>query len=1536
MYKIDNPSVNQSSFFIFVITLLIGFTLSSVAADNFPGDALDFDGSDDYVVVTELTNLSGAEITIEYWFKGSNTKSAVRQQSDIYNYIVSGWADLHILSNDGGTSNGIAIGSGAEDGNWHHISMTWQQNTTNGFKSYLDGALVAQRDSSDTPIPNLSSNLYFGSWNGTSEFMTGQLDEVRIWNVARTATQIRENIHLTLNGTESGLVSYYQFNEGAGTTASDITGGHDGTLQNGTSWVDSTVAIGSGGSYSQTVNSTGSVIFPGTNLSMNFTAKSGTDDFTVTKITLSPNIVPSDVDEVFDSQYWVIHQFGGGTFTADITFEVNENLSADDEANPAHIKLFKRNSTADGDWSPITRASSVDAAANTVAFRYLCPCSQFILVRDTDVQADDRPELLLMGIDDGAGENYFGLRIGRNVDFSGETSDWQGDTFPGLGLESTGGGLAMGYINDNNIPDVVFMYYNEGSGTNDLRYKVGFDFNVYDGSWCGWSDPIYGPILSDYSAGGGATIGYINDNERPDLVLMGIQEHTGGANNFWYYVGWDLDIDGNPAEWTTNAIPVGGIGWSTAGGGATIGYIDDDPRPDLILMGVDAPSGADYSKCMVGLNLDTDGRTQNWNSVLGRQLGYSNDGGGATLGYVNDNGIPDLILMAIDNPSEANYFWYHVCFDLGIDGQPESLGNIIIGPMFPGWETDGGGAALISEPLTAINLTSPTIGSNGKVNVALYEAVTFKVDFLENRFNATIAGAQWRKIVAGDTSANDGFEQTSTGEKQYTFTDVGDYIIYCRVIEEIQGRKSVSRTIAIPVCVWNRPTVASIPPQDRIDAGDVSWFAGKYVGVKEQSVRMMAAGATQNNDPNEQIERFLWDFNSDWSTVELEQPAGEVVSHIWDTATQSSQIRCKAITNYGVKSHANNETGQTFNLTIYDTVQVSAGGPYSGRANESLRLQGSMQNSYYNAVLQYQWRVDSVDPIPQFKGSAVDNGDSIQFTEAVNSQNGQAEYSDLPLSNYFSVTGEFWTGGGTGAGAFYIYLWANGTPLSEDEDKGQYAIAFNDSADEIRLLRAGALLANATLSLPLDDSVWRPFRVVFNEGKFQVYLDHWLKLTYNDGTGYEALLNNPANRFSGFGAYTGTQNNIHRVRNVTWTTGTPVATNNLGEAENVWTQEGTFLAGMTATVTTPEGIVLEGTELAEVRVEAGVPTAMPGGPYRGGIAGGNYSQVGFLGNHPDFVEADDVGKIQDWLWFFSDAGNNALKFDGQDDYVVVDPVSGFPTDAVTLEFWMKSSDLDGTPVSYASSSHTNELVISNPSNFEIAVAGVSTGPTEINAGDGKWHHIAVTWQSVDGQLKLYIDGAEVYQGNIATGSTLTGNGAFSAGEAFAGVIDEALLWGEVRSQSAIREDMGDKLTGEESGIVLYWQFEEGQGTFAGDSSIHDNNGTLMNMGPTSWTPEGRPTTVYGVWNPNHYYLKWGKYEVGLKVLAESGKWSSLATTEVDVADGRIAGYVRAADLRTPVRDVKLILASASFRSSRNTISASRKTSPSTIPGPGLY
>ncbi len=209
------------------------------------GNSLKFDGTNDVVVLDDnLKNAlnGGTAITVEYWFKGTNIQSAFRFQDISNAFVVAGWAGSstpkHIISVDGGTA-GVSIGNSVLDGNWHHIAMTWQKNTVNGFKSYVDGVIVDQRNSANANLPVVSQRPTLGGYfvaGASQEYMNGSLEEVRIWNTARTQAQIQAVMRSELVGNEANLLAYYNFNQGtaggnnAGVTAlPDLATGLAGT-----------------------------------------------------------------------------------------------------------------------------------------------------------------------------------------------------------------------------------------------------------------------------------------------------------------------------------------------------------------------------------------------------------------------------------------------------------------------------------------------------------------------------------------------------------------------------------------------------------------------------------------------------------------------------------------------------------------------------------------------------------------------------------------------------------------------------------------------------------------------------------------------------------------------------------------------------------------------------------------------------------------------------------------------------------------------------------------------------------------------------------------------------------------------------------------------------------------------------------------------------------------------------------------------------------------------------------------------------------
>jgi len=160
------------------------------------GQALDFDGNNDYVTLPSSVNSlvsARTEITLAGWYKGTDAESFIRLQPDSTAYIVIAWSATpkSVISTDGGTV-GLSYGSyNIQDGNWHHVAMTWKKNTTNGWVNYVDGSIANKKNSANVNLPTLIGASYLGTFDTASEFTTGKIDDVRIYNRALSADEIQ-------------------------------------------------------------------------------------------------------------------------------------------------------------------------------------------------------------------------------------------------------------------------------------------------------------------------------------------------------------------------------------------------------------------------------------------------------------------------------------------------------------------------------------------------------------------------------------------------------------------------------------------------------------------------------------------------------------------------------------------------------------------------------------------------------------------------------------------------------------------------------------------------------------------------------------------------------------------------------------------------------------------------------------------------------------------------------------------------------------------------------------------------------------------------------------------------------------------------------------------------------------------------------------------------------------------------------------------------------------------------------------------------
>ena len=111
-------------------------------------------------------------------------------------------------------------------GGWHHFAFSKR---ANGASLYIDGSLAANRDERLRPAVETGTFRIGQQWSGINEPWIGGIDDVRVWQTARTAEQIRDGVLKTLTGTEPDLLALWDFEDG---TARDRSANHfDGTMQ---------------------------------------------------------------------------------------------------------------------------------------------------------------------------------------------------------------------------------------------------------------------------------------------------------------------------------------------------------------------------------------------------------------------------------------------------------------------------------------------------------------------------------------------------------------------------------------------------------------------------------------------------------------------------------------------------------------------------------------------------------------------------------------------------------------------------------------------------------------------------------------------------------------------------------------------------------------------------------------------------------------------------------------------------------------------------------------------------------------------------------------------------------------------------------------------------------------------------------------------------------------------------------------------------------------------------------------------------------
>ncbi|MBL0340819.1 MAG: T9SS type A sorting domain-containing protein [Bacteroidetes bacterium] len=216
--------------------------------------AVNFNGIDDYISFGNDSNLNLEQFTVECWFKRSGAGVATNTGTDgaiAVPLVTKGTSESDNNTRDLNYFLGIdsitnVLTTDIEEGNfqhtpglnhpvygntpilwnvWYHAAMTFNGNQ---MSIYLNGQLeiavgLGVKVQSQS-IQHTGIGTALTSYGAAEGFFKGKIDEVRIWNYARTIREIQNSINTSISTPQAGLVANWDLDEGAGTFIYDSSG----------------------------------------------------------------------------------------------------------------------------------------------------------------------------------------------------------------------------------------------------------------------------------------------------------------------------------------------------------------------------------------------------------------------------------------------------------------------------------------------------------------------------------------------------------------------------------------------------------------------------------------------------------------------------------------------------------------------------------------------------------------------------------------------------------------------------------------------------------------------------------------------------------------------------------------------------------------------------------------------------------------------------------------------------------------------------------------------------------------------------------------------------------------------------------------------------------------------------------------------------------------------------------------------------------------------------------------------------------------
>lgn len=385
----------------FLAVLLVSASIINAQSNTIgPGIALSQDGADaNYINLGDVYNTINFPVSFEVWIYPTAFASPYngifatdsKNSGNYYGFYVritsTGKLAFEIGDGTGAGSTdrrGKVTSTAIVLNTWTHIAVV--ATSVTDIKFYFNGILQSavntDGSSAATNMVHNSNPAEYGRYATQFDInnFQGQMDDARLWTIARTETEIRANMCHKLTGTESGLAGYWNSDESyLSSTVNDLTiPAENGTVAGTVTKLTSSAPIGDVSTYQYVVD------WSGITLSLN---SPGGDKLKINKILNSPvgmhlyrvNSGPYYFDGLsgYTNYYYGVFSINGATdakYMATYIYSLMNGIATED--NEINSKLSIRNNSAVSTWGDA--AATLNTTGNKLTKKNVTSIKEFI------------------------------------------------------------------------------------------------------------------------------------------------------------------------------------------------------------------------------------------------------------------------------------------------------------------------------------------------------------------------------------------------------------------------------------------------------------------------------------------------------------------------------------------------------------------------------------------------------------------------------------------------------------------------------------------------------------------------------------------------------------------------------------------------------------------------------------------------------------------------------------------------------------------------------------------------------------------------------------------------------------------------------------------------------------------------------------------------------------------------------------------------------------------------------------------------------